>query len=157
MIRAHSSILIDCPVEQVFQYTFTDFFENYPKWSPEVTELEKITNGPVRKGTLAKQVRVDKGHRTESIFQVTEYEPLRRACFESTSNPYYRALYDFESIKEATTRFQFTFELQLELLLLPFEVTISRSVEAGSEKVVHNLKRLLEAENRPPLATRSIT
>ncbi|ABA58606.1 hypothetical protein Noc_2146 [Nitrosococcus oceani ATCC 19707] len=145
MIKVQSSILIDCPVDDAFRYVSADFFENYPKWSPEVMELEKITSGPVRMGTMARQVRIDKGRRTESIFQVTEYQPLQRIGFESSSNFHYRALYDFEPVNEAT-RIHFTFELKLEFFMRPFENVIASSVKAGSKSVVYSLKQLLEAE-----------
>ncbi|QBQ55645.1 SRPBCC family protein [Nitrosococcus wardiae] len=147
MIKAQSSILVDRPLAHVFRYVSVDFFENYPKWSPEVIELEKITSGPVRAGTLARQVRIDSGRQTESTFQVVEYQPPRRIWFESTSSPHYRALYDFEPINE-TTRVCFTFELKLELFMRPFESAIAYSVKAGSESVVSNLKQLLESGKR---------
>jgi len=145
MIKAQANILIKRPVEEVFRYVSTDFFEHYPQWSPEVKELEKITTGPVRVGTQARQVRTDEGHRTESIFQVTAYQPPRRIWFESLSQPYYRALYEFEPVSELT-RIRFTFELELQLFLIPFKTPISRSLKKGSENVVLNLKQLLETK-----------
>lgn len=144
MIKAQASIVIARPLEHVFRYVSVEFFENYPKWSPEVVELEKITSGPVRAGTLARQVRIDKGRRTESTFQVIEYQPPRRIWFESVSSPHYRALYDFEPVDE-TTRICFTFELKLEFFMKPFENAIGPSVKVGSENVVYKLKQLLEA------------
>ncbi|ADJ27884.1 SRPBCC family protein [Nitrosococcus watsonii] len=146
MIKVQSSILIDCPVDDAFQYVSAGFFENYPKWSPEVVELEKITNGPVRMGTMARQVRIDKGRRTESIFQVTEHQPPWQIEFGSLSSPRYQARYNLEPVAAEKTHIRFTFELRLEFFMRPFENVIASAVKAGSQNVVCNLKQLLEAE-----------
>lgn len=85
MVQAHAQSSIDRPAEAIFHYIATRFFENYPRWSPEVCELQPLTPGPVRLGTKARQVRVDQSRRSESTFQVTAYEPAQRLVFTSTS------------------------------------------------------------------------
>lgn len=42
MISARSQIAIGQPVSKVYGFVVTDFFKNYPRWSPEVVELEAI-------------------------------------------------------------------------------------------------------------------
>jgi hypothetical protein len=93
-------------------------------------------------------VRVDLGHRSESIFAVTVFEPGRRVCFEGVSNPY-RCDYEIREISaQASTLICFTFELSnLEMYLLPVEGLICSAVRDGVERTVRNVKPLVEAES----------
>jgi hypothetical protein len=143
--QAKASVLIAQPEAPVFAYIAINFFENYPLWSPEVVELEALTPGPLRLGTQARQVRIDLGHRTESTFQIVAYQAARRIYFESLSSPFYRARYDLEPVNTGT-RLTFAFEVHLGFIYTPFEPLITASMKAGSERVVHHLKRLLEPE-----------
>lgn len=147
-IVAKASIVIARPADEVFQFIGHEFFRNYPKWSPEVKELAQISPGEVSLGTRARQVRVDQGHRSESIFGITAFSPCERICFEGISNPF-RCDYELKSSPGAsTTRVTFTFELpKLEMFMRPFEKLIRVVVQDGAERTVRNLKRLIEAEN----------
>jgi hypothetical protein len=148
IIQAQASSLIARPLAPIFQYIAIQFFDNYPQWSPEVIELEALSSGPVQLGTQARQVRVDEGRRTESIFQVVAYQPLQRIWFESVSNPFYQARYDLEPVG-TLTQLTFAFEVQLSFFLKPFESIITASIRSGSEQVVHSLKQLLEPTALP--------
>jgi hypothetical protein len=141
-----ASITIDRPGQEVFRYIAVDFFQNYPKWSPEVIQLESLTDGPVKLGTVARQVRVDQGHRSESRFRVTIYEPNKRLCFAGVSDPY-RCTYELQELNQGkTVRLSFTFELlELQMFMRPFEKLIRVVVQDGAERTVRNLKRLIEA------------
>lgn len=149
MLQAHARLLIDRPVEAIFHYIAHGFFENYPKWSPEVEVLEPLTPGPLRLGTQARQVRVDHGRRSESTFQVVVYEPEQQIEFASLSSPHYRVRYSLEPVQAAAC-LHFTFELQLDFLLKPLKPVITPVLWAESERVVNNLKRLLEAPQTHP-------
>ncbi|MCU0734096.1 MAG: SRPBCC family protein [Methylotetracoccus sp.] len=146
-VVARASIVIDRPADDVFQFIGHNFFANYPRWSPEVKELKQISPGEVKLGTRARQVRVDQGHRSESIFGVTIFAPGQRICFEGISNPY-RCDYELKSgQEEQATRVTFTFELpKLEMYMRPFEKLIRVVIQDGAERTVRNLKRLIEAE-----------
>ena len=144
-VIGRASITIDSVPEEVFTFIGVDFFTNYPRWSPEVVELQALTEGPVRLGSIARQVRYDQGHRSESKFRVTVFEPGKTLCFMGEPDPY-RCTYDMQSLNGgATTRLTFTFEL-LELLLFmrPFEKLIRVVVQDGAERITRNLKRLIE-------------
>ena len=68
MLRTQHSILIIREIQDVYQFVVVEFFHNYPKWSPQVSELEKITAGHMRIGVTGRQVRYDSGHRSEALF-----------------------------------------------------------------------------------------
>ena len=147
-VVAKASTLIQKPVEEVFSFIGDGFFENYPRWSPEVVELQPLSNGPLKAGTLARQVRVDHGHRSESTFRVTDFSPNRRIAFSGVSNAY-RCAYDLEktALQVPATRVAFTFELpELEIFMRPFEKLIRVAVQDGAERTVRNLKGLIEKE-----------
>ena len=141
-----ANILIECPAKKVFKYIGEDLFLNYPKWSPEVKELEQLSNGPVQLGTVARQVRVDHGHRSESRFRITIHEPHRRVGFAGISEPF-RCIYELqERDTPNSVELVFTFELlEVQALMRPFEQLIRSAVQDGAERTVRNIKRLVEA------------
>ncbi|ABA59429.1 hypothetical protein Noc_2987 [Nitrosococcus oceani ATCC 19707] len=144
MISAQSSIVIARPVEDVFRFISVDFFSNYPKWSPEVVELEQLSDGPVRVGTLGRQVRKDQGRRTESKFRITRFEPNQCFSCEGTGQVPFRVIYNFASLDQAT-QVKFTFELlKIDFFMRPFEKLIEAAIRGGTNSTVRNLKGLLE-------------
>lgn len=143
-----ASTIIRQPVGEVFRFIGEDFFTNYPRWSPEVVELRRMSAEPLQVGSLMKQVRVDHGHKSESTFKVTDYALNRRLAFNGESNKY-RCIYDFaqpEGIPDAT-RVEFTFEFPvLEGFLRPFEKLVRIAVQEGADRTVRNLKGLIERD-----------
>jgi uncharacterized membrane protein len=138
-VVAKASIVIHKPVEDVYHFVSDGFFDNYPRWSPEVVELKPL-------GTLAKQVRVDHGHKSESTFKVTDHQPNKRVCFTGISSPY-TCLYEFENRNagDEATRITFTFEIpQVEPFMRPFEKLIRVAIQDGANRTVKNLKGLIE-------------
>ncbi len=145
MVRAQARTLIARPAEQVFNFIAVDFVKNYRRWSPEVVSLKPMSQGPVRVGTICRQVRIDQGRRTESTFRVSRFEPGKHVEFEGTSNPF-RVSYQLVPTADKT-RLTFTFELsRLELFMRPFEKLICIAVQEGAERVVRNIKGLIETE-----------
>ena len=147
MVRAEASIIIDRPVEDVFDFVAVRFFDNYPRWSPEVIDLIATTPPPVRAGTAARQVRIDQGRRSESTFRVSAFETANRIVFQGISNPFL-IVYRFDPLGDKDkTRLTFTFELsRLEFFMRPFEKLIHVTVQDGAERVVHNIRGLIEVE-----------
>src|SRR5690348_8302278 len=54
-VVSKASILMNSSAEKVFRYLGDNFFENYPKWSPEVKELKQIGDQPMGSGVTATQ------------------------------------------------------------------------------------------------------
>lgn len=143
--RAHT--VVACPAGEIFRYLGDGLFENYPKWSPEVKELEQITPGPVKLGTEGRQVRIDQGRRSESKFKISTYEPGVRLTLVGISDPF-RCTYELQAINpEHSTKLTFSFEL-LEILAImrPFEGLVRAAIKDGAERTVQNIKRLVETE-----------
>ncbi|SOD41421.1 SRPBCC family protein [Nitrosovibrio sp. Nv4] len=146
-----ANILMECSAIKVFKYIGEDLFANYPKWSPEVKELEQLGDGPVKLGTIARQVRVDQGHRSESKFRITIYEPYKRLAFAGLSEPF-RCIYELQDDRDGkSVKLQFTFELlEIQVFMRPFEPLVRTAVQDGAERTVRNIKRLIESEGAAP-------
>jgi hypothetical protein len=145
VIAAKADALIFHDVEAVFRFVALDFPKNYPRWSPEVSKLEPLSDGPVQNGFQARQIRVDQGHKTDSIFEVSDMVSPSRVIFRGVSAPYV-STYEFEDLK-SSTRLTFTFELrELEARLRPFEKLIRFALEDGAKRTVKRLKLLIERE-----------
>ncbi|MGI9211660.1 MAG: SRPBCC family protein [Methylococcaceae bacterium] len=145
-VVAKASVVINKPVHDVYHFVSDGFFDNYPRWSPEVVELKALSQGPVKLGTMAKQVRVDHGHKSESTFKVSDHLPNQRVCFTGVSNPY-TCLYEFEirTGSDDTTRVTFTFEIpQVDAFMRPFEKLIRVAIQDGANRTVKNIKGLIE-------------
>lgn len=144
-VMGKASILIECSAIKVFKYIGEDLFVNYPKWSPEVKKLEQLDDGPVKLGTFARQVRIDQGHRSESEFRITIYEPHRCLAFAGVSKPF-RCTYELQD-ENGKARLYLTFELlELKAFMRPFEQLIRTAVQDGTNRTVQNIKRLVEAD-----------
>ncbi|MEY6431804.1 SRPBCC family protein [Thioalkalicoccus limnaeus] len=145
MVQAQASTLIRRPTDQVFEFVADNFHRNYRHWSPEVVEFEVLSDGPIRPGWIARQVRVDKGRRTSARFRVSHYQAGERLAFQGIDKPFF-VEYRFAPI-HVHTRVEFRFELQrLDLMWRPFERVIRMAVRDGAESLVRNLKQVVEAE-----------
>jgi hypothetical protein len=146
MIRAQANTLIMRPRTEVFRFVATDFFANYPRWSPEVLMLRATSPGPIAVGSTGRQVRVDYGRRTELSFRVTVFEADSRVDFRGISQPMFSS-YRFAEMG-GQTRLTFIFELnRLDYLMRPFSGLINMKVQQGVEQVVWNIQRLLESNS----------
>jgi hypothetical protein len=145
MVKAQSRTLIRCPLRDVYGFVVEDFVHNYPRWSPEVQQLRPLTNGPLDLGWTAHQVRVDQGRRTETDFRVIVLDPQQRVCFQGIRDPF---VIDYRFDPQGQhTQLTFSFELaRLGFALRPFEKLIRFAVQDGTERVVRNLKALVERE-----------
>ena len=54
-----ASTIIQVSNEKLFDFIGVNLLDNYPRWSPEVKELEKMIDGPIMLGTICRQVRID--------------------------------------------------------------------------------------------------
>jgi hypothetical protein len=145
-IITQASTIINSPSDRLFKFIGIDLLVNYPRWSPEVKELEKVTEDSIKKGTICRQVRIDQGHRTESTFRVKIFDPGARICLEGVSDPY-RCDYRIESMGSSDSRLTFIFELlSLDLHVRPFEKLVRIAVQDGTERTIKNIKKLIEAE-----------
>lgn len=148
MIKAQSQISVRKHVSKVYSFVVTDFFKNYPRWSPEVIELEPIGANAIALGVRGRQIRVDQGRRSETRFQITELVDQKRAVFDGDLQAKFAIRYNFESRSDEETILSFEFELKkIDLFMMPFQKLIRIAIQDGADKTIRNIKRLIESEN----------
>ena len=148
MIKAEAATEIDRPVTTVYDFVVVRFFDNYPRWSPEVVELQAIGTRAIDVGTRGRQVRIDQGRRSETTFTVTHLEPVRSMQVDGEHDARFSIRYRFEPAGEAASHLRFEFALtRLDLFMRPFEKLIRLAIQDGSERTVRNIKGLVEREH----------
>ncbi len=143
-VAGQSEDIVACPVSRAYAFIGDEFFKNYPKWCPQVVELEELSPPPVHAGSLGRQVTRDRGIDSESTFQIAAFSPARMLEIEGLSEPF-RSSYAFHPESDGKTRIVFTFELrELDLVMRPFQKLIRTALQEGADQTVENIKRLLE-------------
>jgi len=143
LIHSHHRTMIHRSIVDVYQFVAVDFFQNYRRWSPEVSDLEQITAGAMRVGVTGRQVRHDQGYRSEATFRVTRMTPLHELRFASITKPEFDVCYRFEPVS-SITRIHFDFRLKLPLVMLPLAERIATIVDQSGSHVVGNIRALLD-------------
>ncbi len=141
MPEAEASIVINRPVEDVFE--FTSNYENDLLWGNAVAEAERTSEGPPRVGSTGRLVMAYLGWRFESTLEVTQYELNRLLAIKSTSGKVpYSASWAYEPVEGGT---KFTYRLEVESGLFGVFGLYAREMKADLER----LKTLLESEHPP--------
>ncbi len=144
-ITGEASAVVQRPLASVFDFVGHRFFENYPRWNPQVVEFEPLTSGPAKAGDKLRQVTVDHGIRTESTFEIVSFNPPRNIRIKGLSEAY-EAQYKFEEQGDDATRVSFQFELPPgQIFMRPFRRVLRDSLQEGAERTVKKLKQALES------------
>ena len=141
MIRIQASVTVNRPLEEVFRF-MTDN-QNALQWQSGLLEA-RVTNDVVGIGKTWVDVVQVLGRRIEIASELTEYEPLRRIGFRSTSGPIpLEGSYLYEPDGEGT---KVTFTLQGEAggFFRLAEPIVARLTQRQWETNLANLKDLLE-------------
>jgi hypothetical protein len=75
MARIEGAILIDRPVDVVFDYVADQ--SNEPAYNPQMVRAEKIPPGPVGKGTRFRSAVASRGRTAEMLIECTGYDRPR--------------------------------------------------------------------------------
>jgi uncharacterized membrane protein len=81
MLRYESSIIIDRPVDEVFEYM--QDIDREHEWQPNLREAEQSPEGAPDVGTRRRYVSEFMGKRFENIYVNTIFEPNRRVAYKS--------------------------------------------------------------------------
>ncbi len=82
MARIEGEIIIDRPVDAVFDYVADQ--SNEPRYNPQMVRAEKITAGPVGKGTQFRSAVASKGRTAEMLIECTSYDRPRLLASTTT-------------------------------------------------------------------------
>ena len=75
MPKIEGEIIIDRPIDVVFDYVADQ--SNEPQYNPQMVRAEKITPGPVRKGTQFRSAVASRGRTAEMLIECTSYDRPR--------------------------------------------------------------------------------
>jgi len=153
MAKIESSVLIDRPVEEVWNF-ISDLPNNAPKWNiwrgtHGVLEVKQTSAGPLGVGTTVQSRWSTRPYLLTS--RIAEYEPGRKIATEITSPQMMRGTRESLSLEgiEGKTKFSAVWEMKFSgfyRLLGPFQVG---SLRGFNEARVSNVKRILESGPRP--------
>jgi len=143
-VSGQADDIVNCSISDAYDMIGHKFFENYPKWCPQVVDLEQVSPSPVQTGTIGRQVTRDRGIDSESTFEVSVYSPATKFEIKGITEPF-RSAYELTSEGPNKTRIAFTFELQeIDLMMRPFQKLIKTALQDGAIQTIENIKNLLE-------------
>lgn len=142
MVRLHETRLIDCPINEVFEYTAD--FDNIENWDPGVSSSTRLDEGPVGVGSRFELDVSFGASRIPMTYEITEYEPQRRVVLVAKGEKI-EAVDDirFEE-RGGKTMVDYTADLKFHnyvKYLAPFLGAIFKKV---GERAVDGLKKALE-------------
>jgi uncharacterized membrane protein len=149
MINETASIIIHCPIEQV--YEFMSVPKNRLRYDPKLIDVRQMPEGPLRLGTQIVEVRRMMGKQGEMVTEVAELEPQQRIGYRTLQNDPMNAVgaYQFESVSEGT-RLTLNFAVNprgIMKLAMPFVWRgLKRDIAAGLESIKAVLEKQQAAE-----------
>ncbi len=107
MARITGEIVIDRPVESVFDYVADQ--TNEPQYNPQMVRAEKLTEGPVRRGTRFRSAVAAGRGTAEMLIECTGYDRPRRFESETTmSQADFSYMLTFEPAAHGSTRMRWS-------------------------------------------------
>lgn len=143
MIKVETSVLINQPVEKVFEFVTTP--ENDEQWLIGV-KAKKTSEGPTRIGSTSETEVRFLGKLVKTTFEVTEFKPHRKIAVKTLSGPVKMESEEtFESAGDGKTKITVHGEAHASGLFKLAEPIIERMAQRQWETSYENLKDLLEA------------
>jgi polyketide cyclase/dehydrase/lipid transport protein len=132
------------PLNQVFRFVATP--ENDFQWQYGTLTSIQISEGEIGVGTVFRSVGHFMGHRIESIYEVTDFEPDKCYGFKTRSGPMdSHTLYTFEIIG-SSTKINISTCISSGDLLKPDNAAIVKKVKKQYRENLALLKGILEAD-----------
>jgi hypothetical protein len=148
MINLHVSTTIFRPVKQVFDFVSAP--ENDFQWQYGTLAAARLPDGASRLGSFFRTIGHLLGHRTQGIFEVTEYEPNRKYAFRSISGPLHlQTCYTFEIVTN-NTKISITTHAHATSSLEMNERFLERKMKKQLRENLSLLKDILEAKQFLP-------
>jgi hypothetical protein len=102
-VQLQVSQVIDRPLATVFHFCAHEHVRNHPRWDPDI-ELEQISDGPIRVGTVIRRRNSRSGTPVEGTMEVVEYEPDRAFGMIIHDGPVeMRGRFTFEAVSDNQT------------------------------------------------------
>jgi hypothetical protein len=143
MARIEGEIVIGRPVDVVFDYVADQ--RNEPHYNPRMVRAEKVTEGPVGKGTRFRSAIMSRGRPADMLIELTGYDrPVRLAQVTTMRQANMSGTLTFEPVG-AGTRMRWSWQVRPKgavKLLAPVIAWMGRRQE---QAVWAGMKQQLEA------------
>ncbi len=143
MTRIEKSVLIDRPVEDVWEYVHDP--ANDAVWQTSIVETRHEGGPAMDVGTRIVEVRRFLGRRFETAWEVSEFDPPRRSAVRSVSGPIpFAGSYLLEPV-DGRTRFTLRMDTEAHGFFKLAEPVFGRMAGREMEANLGHLKDALEA------------
>ncbi len=144
MIKVEGTVVINRPIEEVFAFLVNP--DNTSLWQGAVLESKQTSEGPLGVGAKGQVTSQFLGRRSETTWEITEYELNRKAALKSTSGPVpYNQSATLESVDEGT-KVTLVAEYEVGGFFKLAEPIVDRMVQRQAETDFAILKELMEAQ-----------
>jgi len=144
LVKIEGAIIIARPVDEVFDFVADE--RNEPKYNPRMVRVDKLTPGPIAKGTRWLATIESRGRPLEMDMEVTDYtRPNRLGSTTSMSTAEIRGAVTFEP-DSAGTRMRWSWELQPKGMLKLIGPLFTRMGRRQEAEIWAGLKRYLEGQ-----------
>lgn len=143
-MRLQASAVIERPPSAVWQFFAVNHVVNHPRWDPAI-ELEQVSDGPLRLGTLIRRRNTRSGTAVDGTMEVVEFEPERSLKMLIQEGPaQMHGFADFEA--EGSERTRLTIGADIPWLE---ESAASESLSGEIQRSADRIKSMVEAETPP--------
>jgi hypothetical protein len=143
MAWVHGEIVIKRPVTEVFDYVADQ--SNEPEFNPQMVRAEKITAGPVGKGTRFRSVVAPGGHAVPMRIECTGYErPKLLTTKTTTPQADFRYILRFDSAA-AGTRMRWSGQVRPKGMLRFLGPAVAWLGNRQEQRIWTSMKEHLEA------------
>ena len=150
MIQVEGSIVIDRPVEEVFDFVADERHE--PQYNAQMGQVEQITDGPIGLGTRFRAEMTGRGRPVEMVIEFTGYDrPRRLSSSTHMSSMDLHGTLTFEPAP-SETRMSWSWKLQPRGALRQMSPLVARMGRKQEQRIWTGLKHFLEKEDRHPAA-----
>ena len=147
MAQIEGEIVIDRTVEDVFDFVADE--RNEPRFNPQMTSVEKLSDAEIGLGTQFRATVVSGGRPMSMVIEFTAFDRPRRLGSRTTmAGMVILGELTFESVAEGRTLMRWVWEMQPSgalRLLKPLIVFMGRRQERA---IWNSLKRCLESDAR---------
>jgi uncharacterized protein YndB with AHSA1/START domain len=144
VININSSTFIYRPIKQVFEFISTP--ENDFQWQYGTLTSARISEGDAKVGTAFQSIGHLLGYRTQSTYEVTEYEPNKKYGFKSLSGPLQSFTSYTFNIAKGCTQVDLSMQANAVNLIEFNENVLEKKMKKQVKENLKILKNILESE-----------
>lgn len=146
MITCTTSINIDKPAAEVFEFIGTDYVTNHPKWDARVISTKLQPDGPMKQGARGVEVRKEAGRTNTFQFEVTDFTPGSKFAFKAHGGPAdVTTSYTLRALTPKQTQLDIEFSMKMGGFMGLMEPLMRGGVRREFTSITTEIKRMLEA------------